>query len=69
MILNSTDLTKLAQSTESLTIKKTLEIMERDQSFVTGFIVTSKDGDIAIVNNSAVRWMSKENLWNLMHGE
>jgi hypothetical protein len=42
-----------------LTAEKTAEIMERDGSVVTGFVVTDKYGDIGIIDKGAVRWIDK----------
>lgn len=48
-----------AQS-KNLTAKKTNEIMQRDKSVITGFVVTDSYGNIGIVDKSVVRWISKE---------
>ena len=48
-----------AQS-KNLTAKKTNEIMQRDKSVITGFVVTDVYGNIGIVDKSVVRWISKE---------
>ena len=48
-----------AQS-KNLTAKKTNEIMQRDKSVITGFVVTDPYGNIGIVDKSVVRWISKE---------
>ena len=48
-----------AQS-KNLTAKKTNEIMQRDKSVITGFVVTDPSGNIGIVDKSVVRWISKE---------
>jgi hypothetical protein len=55
-----------AQS-KNLTAKKTNEIMQRDKSVITGFVVTDASGNVAIVDKSAVRWMSKDQLWQFFH--
>lgn len=48
-----------AQS-KNLTAKKTNEIMQRDKSVITGFVVTDPYGNIGIIDKSVVRWISKE---------
>ena len=48
-----------AQS-KNLTAKKTNELMQRDTSVITGFVVTDPYGNIGIVDKSVVRWISKE---------
>ena len=57
-----------AQS-KNLTAKKTNEIMQRDKSVITGFVVTDAYGNVAIVDKSAVRWMSKDQLWQFFHSD
>jgi hypothetical protein len=52
-----------------MTVKKTLAIMERDQSRITGFVLTGRNGETTIVNHSAVRWLSGREMWELMHGK
>lgn len=51
-----------AQS-KNLTAKKTNEIMQRDKSIITGFVVTDPYGNIGIVDKSAVIWIKPE-LWS-----
>ena len=48
-----------AQS-KNLTAKKTNEIMQRDKSVITGFVVTDAYGNVGIIDKSVVRWISKE---------
>lgn len=51
-----------------MTIEKAEWIMERDKMIVTGFMLTCpKTGEVGIVDKSAVRWLSKEDWWWLMH--
>ena len=50
-----------------LTARKAAYIMARDKSSVTGFVVTSPDGLIGIVDKAAVRWLTKSEMWWLMH--
>lgn len=56
-----------AEAPSSLTAKKALSIMERDQSRITGFVLTGRNGETAIVNSAAVRWLSGKEMWGLMH--
>ncbi len=51
-----------------LTAVKTAEIIERDGSVVTGFVVTDKYGDIGIIDKGAVRWIDKKQFFKEMHG-
>jgi hypothetical protein len=51
-----------------LTAKKTLAVIDRDQSRITGFVLTGRNGETTIVNSSAVRWLSGKEMWELMHG-
>lgn len=63
------DLIKVMEIAPSpLTAKKTLSIMERDQSRITGFVLTGRNGEATIVNSAAVRWLSGKEMWGLMHG-
>lgn len=51
-----------------LTESKTQFICQRDGMTVSGFVVTSAaTGECAIIDKSAVRWLSKDELWWLMH--
>lgn len=34
---------------------------------LTGFCFRNKEGDLCIVELAAVRWMSREEAWRLMH--
>jgi hypothetical protein len=52
-----------------MTVKKTLDIMERDQSRITGFVLTGRNGETTIVNHSAVRWLSGRKMWEVMHAK
>ena len=44
----------------NLTLKKTDDIIKRDKSVITGFVVTDAYGNIGIIDKSVVRWISKE---------
>jgi hypothetical protein len=52
-----------------MTVKKTLAIMERDDSRITGFVLTGRNGETTIVNHSAVRWLSGREMWEVMHAK
>jgi hypothetical protein len=52
-----------------LTAEKTAEIIERDGSVVTGFVVTDKYGNVGIIDKGAVRWIDKTKFNNMMHNE
>jgi hypothetical protein len=58
----------MGQFGKNLTAEKTAEIMERDGSVVTGFVVTDKYGDIGIIDKGAVRWIDKKQFFKEMHG-
>lgn len=50
-----------------LTAFKTGSVMARDGSSITGFVITDKNGRVAIIDKSACRWLTKEEMWWLMH--
>ena len=50
----------------SLTAQKTVSVQERDGYEITGFVLSSTDGSRCIIEKSAVRWISKEEMWWLM---
>jgi len=52
-----------------LTAEKTAEIIERDGSVVTGFVVTDKYGNVGIIDKGAVRWIDKDKFYDMMHNE
>ena len=41
--------------------------MKAYDQHVTGFVVTSKTGLSALVYKSAVRWLTHDDMWWLMH--
>ena len=51
-----------------LTAEKTANIIERDNSVITGFVVTDKYGDVGIIDKGAVRWIDKKQFFKEMHG-
>ena len=52
---------------KELTAKKTAELIEDKKYVVTGFVVTDKNGDVGIIDKSAVRWLDKHDLFSMMH--
>ena len=51
-----------------LTVEKTAVVMNRDQYQITGFVLCHPvSGRRCIVEMSAVRWLTKEESWWLMH--
>lgn len=50
-----------------LTIEKVKQCIKRDGSKITGYVLTDKHGDVAIIDKSAVRWLGQSELWWLMH--
>lgn len=50
-----------------LTAKKTESVLSRDGYQISGFVLTSPEGRTAIVDHACVRWLSKEEMWWLMH--
>ena len=56
----------LGDPSDRLTAGKTAFILGRDGSKITGYVVTDKNGGAGIVNCSAVRWLDKKGMWDLM---
>lgn len=52
---------------KELTAKKTAELLESKKYVVTGFVITDVNGDIGIVDKSAVRWLDKRDFFSMMH--
>ncbi len=50
-----------------LTANKAAHICERDGFDVTGVVMKDICGEVCIVDGGAVRWMSKNEFWDLMH--
>jgi hypothetical protein len=59
----------MGQFGKNLTAEKTAEIIERDGSVVTGFVVTDKYGNVGIIDKGAVRWIDKDKFYGMMHNE
>ncbi len=51
------------------TAVKTAEIIERDGSVVTGFVVTDKYGNVGIIDKGAVKWIDKVKFYGMMQGD
>jgi hypothetical protein len=52
-----------------LTIEKTAEIIKRDGSVITGFVVTDKYGNVGIIDKGAVKWIDKAKFYGMMQGD
>ena len=59
----------LGQFGKNLTAEKTAEIIERDGSVVTGFVVTDKYGNVGIIDKGAVKWIDKAKFYGMMQGD
>lgn len=59
----------MGQFGKNLTAEKTAEIIERDGSVVTGFVVTDKYGNVGIIDKGAVKWIDKAKFYGMMHNE
>jgi hypothetical protein len=51
------------------TAVKTAEIIERDGSVITGFVVTDKYGNVGIIDKGAVKWIDKAKFYGMMQGD
>ena len=59
----------MGQFGKNLTAEKTAEIIERDGSVVTGFVVTDKYGNVGIIDKGAVKWIDKAKFYGMMQGD
>lgn len=57
----------LGAPARDLTASKTAFAIERDGSQITGFVVTDKEGSVGIIDKSACRWLTRQEMWELMH--
>lgn len=57
----------LGLTNDRLTEDKAAHIMRRDGYTVTGYVLALEDGHRCVVEKSAVRWLSKDEMWNVMH--
>ncbi|VVE78135.1 hypothetical protein [Pandoraea sputorum] len=55
--------------TDGLTNRKADDIAARDGYKFTGYVLTNDAGKKCVVNMSAVRWVSQNEFWLLMHGQ
>ena len=55
-------------STDSLTEMKTRDIEQRGFKRV-GYVLADENGEVCIVDRSAVKWLTSGEHWKLMHGE
>ena len=51
----------------ALTAEKTVQIIERDDSVITGFLVTDQYGNVGIIDKNAVRWFDRAKFHGMMH--
>lgn len=58
---------KLGLTGDRLTEEKAAHIMQRDGYEVTGYVLAQPDGRRCIVEKSAVRWLNKDQMWEVMH--
>ena len=58
---------KLGLTDDRLTEEKAAHIIERDGFTVTGYVMAMPDGRRCIVEKSAVRWLNKNQMWEVMH--
>jgi len=58
----------MGQFDKNLTIEKTAEIIKRDGSVITGFVVTDKYGNVGIIDKGAVKWIDKAKFYGMMQG-
>lgn len=49
-----------------LTAAKSAELLEGGNYSVTGFVLTDNNGDVCIIDKSAVRWLDKRDLFSMM---
>ena len=52
---------------DRLTADKAAHICERDGYRPTGVVLQNENGERCIVELGAVRWISKDEMWKLMH--
>lgn len=50
-----------------LTAQKAESVLSRDGYQISGFVMTSPEGRTAIVDHACVRWLSRDEMWWLMH--
>ncbi len=52
---------------DRLTIAKATDICDTNEFESTGFIMRNADGKTCLVEKGAVRWISKNDFWDIMH--
>jgi len=57
----------LALSVNRLTAEKTAEILASDEYKISGVVLQHSNGDHCIISDGAVRWISKSEMWWMMH--
>jgi hypothetical protein len=69
LFLQLLDIVTNTERNNMLTAEKTANIIERDNSDITGFVVTDKYGNVGIINKGAVKWIDKQEFFVMMQGE
>lgn len=69
LFLQLLDIVTNTERSNILTAEKTAIIIERDNSDITGFVVTDKYGNVGIINKGAVKWIDKQEFFVMMQGE
>ena len=69
LFLQLLDIVTDKERSNVLTAVKTAEIIERDGSVVTGFVVTDKYGNVGIIDKGAVKWIDKAKFYGMMQGD
>ena len=69
IFLQLLDIVTNTGKTNMLTAEKTANIIERDNSDITGFVVTDKYGNVGIINKGAVKWIDKQEFFVMMQEE
>lgn len=62
------DLEKAPQLwSDALTARKANDVQSTHGYHYSGYVLTNDNGNVAIVDKGAVRWLSKDQFWNLLH--
>ena len=69
LFLQLLDIVTDKERSNVFTAVKTAEIIERDGSVVTGFVVTDKYGNVGIIDKGAVKWIDKAKFYGMMQGD
>ncbi len=54
---------------DDMTARKAVHMMNRDCSWVSGFVLMQRNGTRDIVEMGAVRRLTNDQMWELMHGK